>query len=98
MATLEKRVQVLFDPDRYAQVEAEARMRGVSVGAFIREAVDTQIDERRDRAAQTLEELFARADATPQSPLPSWEEMKADHENEMDPMFRAARNAGETVE
>jgi len=52
MGTLERRVQVLFAPEQYAQLEQEARRTRQSVGAYIREAVDERLRTRRvDREA-----------------------------------------------
>ncbi|RGE20757.1 ribbon-helix-helix protein, CopG family [Leucobacter sp. wl10] len=97
MATLEKRVQVLFDPERYAALEAEARIRGVSVGAFIREAVDERVNALHRRKTEILERMLARADAAPQDPLPDWNDLKADYEREMDPLHQSTRNNGEAA-
>lgn len=78
MATLEKRVQVLFDTELYARLEAEARTERTSVGAVIREAVQTRLDHRRADAQAALERLFARADAHPTSEPLDWENTKDD--------------------
>lgn len=65
MATPEKRVQVLFDPEQYALVEAQARTNSMSVGALIREAVDEYLKRWRFESTRTLREMFKRADETP---------------------------------
>jgi len=65
MATLEKRVQVLFSAEQYARVEAEAAAERLSVGAYIREAVDGWMDRKRSDALAALERLFERADQHP---------------------------------
>lgn len=96
MATLDKRVQVLFDPERYAILEAEARASGVSVGAFIREAVDLRISEEAERVRSSWQALWDRFDALPERyPATDWEEMKIEWELEMDPLERARRNGSE---
>ncbi|MFT4136212.1 ribbon-helix-helix protein, CopG family [Microbacterium sp.] len=78
MAMLEKRVQVLFDTELYARLEAEARAERTSVGAIIREAVETRLNRRRADAQAALERLFARADAHP-TPTPlDWAHTKDD--------------------
>lgn len=51
MSSLEKRVQVLLDRERYEQLEREAQRRGQTVGATVREAIDMLIGED---AAQQL--------------------------------------------
>lgn len=95
MATLEKRVQVLFDPEQYKAVEAIARDRGTSVGAFIREAVQSRVDSDRNQRRAILEELFAQADADAAEnhyPPFSWQEARVAYEHEMDPMARLERS------
>lgn len=65
MATLEKRVQVLFSAEQYARLEGEAAAERLSVGAYIREAVDGWMDRKRSDALAALERLFERADQNP---------------------------------
>lgn len=76
MATLERRVQVLFDPSQYAALEAEAAERHQSVGSLIREAVDERLRTRRTSQQEALARLFARADAHPTPGPIDWEEEK----------------------
>lgn len=40
---LKHRLQILVDPDQRRQLEAEARRRGISVGAVVREAIDARL-------------------------------------------------------
>lgn len=63
MATLERRVQVLFDPAMYAALEAEALSQRQSVAAVIREAVNDRLDRRRVPRREALERLLAGADS-----------------------------------
>jgi len=78
MATLEKRVQVLFSVEQYARLEAEARAEQLSVGAYIREAVDGWMDRKRADAMAAMQRLFERADRNPMhTPTPEeWEAEK----------------------
>lgn len=62
MATLEKRVQVLFSAEQYARLEAEAAAERLSVGAYVRQAVDGWMDRKRSDALAALDRLFERAD------------------------------------
>ncbi|MGO2746113.1 hypothetical protein [Microbacterium sp.] len=62
MATLEKRVQVLFSAEQYARLEAEATAERLSVGAYVRQAVDGWMDRKRSDALAALDRLFERAD------------------------------------
>lgn len=78
MATLEKRVQVLFSNEQYARVEAEAAQQRMSVGAFIREAVDERMQRKRADAKAALQQLFDWADKHPISAptTEEWDVMK----------------------
>lgn len=62
MATLERRVQVLFDPAMYAALEAEAESQRESVAAVIRDAVSERLNRRRSNKSEALERLLARTD------------------------------------
>lgn len=80
MATLEKRVQVLFTPEQYARLEAEAKAERMSVGALIREAVDDRLERKRADARAAMKRMWAWAD---EHPMPTysaeeWEEHKDD--------------------
>jgi hypothetical protein len=76
MATLERRVQVLFDPAQYAALEQEAADQHRSVAAVIREAVDERLQRRRSTQSEALARLFARADEHPVSGPIDWEAEK----------------------
>lgn len=65
MATLEKRVQVLFDDALYERLAAQARAEHTSVGAYIRDAVEQRLDYRRVDAQAALKRLWARVDVQP---------------------------------
>lgn len=56
MRMLERRLQILLDDARYQRVASEARHRGVSVAAVIREAIDRALPATgpRRRAAAEL--------------------------------------------
>ena len=83
MATLEKRVQVLFSAEQYARLEAEATAERLSVGAYVRQAVDGWMDRKRSDALAALERLFERADRSP-VPAPSAEEWDIHKEDLLD--------------
>ena len=65
MATLERRVQVLFDEELYERLLAEATAQRLSVGAYIREAVEGRLDRRRSDATAALRRLWARVELQP---------------------------------
>ena len=77
-----KRVEVLFEPERYRAMEKLARDRGETVGALVREAVDRQYfpddAERRRSGAQKI--LSAHSDLT-------WEEAKQILDNDVGRRF-----------
>lgn len=63
MCMLERRVQILLDEERYRKVADEARRRGISFAALIREAIDrlpTDLERRR-----ALIEAILAADPMP---------------------------------
>lgn len=86
MPVLDRRVQVLFDPEQYAELQAEAAATHQSVGALIREAVDDRLDRRRRDALAALERLWASADEHPSGDI-DWEQekhlMERDHLDEI---------------
>jgi hypothetical protein len=82
MATLERRVQVLFDPAQYAALEAEAAAQKQSVAAIIRESVDERLRSRKTSRLEALERLFARADAQGDGGPIDWEEEKESFERQ----------------
>lgn len=59
MATLERRVQVLLDEERYQQAAAAARERGVSVGQVVRDALDASLGATQRRRLQAGAEILA---------------------------------------
>lgn len=78
MATLERRVQVLFDEELYERLLAEAQAERMSVGAFIRDAVEGRLQKRRRLSPQqAMEALFRSGDEHPQ-PDEDWEAVKED--------------------
>jgi hypothetical protein len=81
MATLERRVQVLFDEELYERLLAEAKAQRLSVGAYIREAVEGRLRERRRMSPQeAMEALFRSGDEHPH-PIGDWETEKEDSLN-----------------
>ena len=65
MASLERRVQVLFGEELYERMLAEADAERKSVGAYIREAVEERMEHRRADAQEALRRLWARVEAQP---------------------------------
>ncbi|MBX3194229.1 MAG: hypothetical protein KF727_03895 [Microbacteriaceae bacterium] len=82
MATLERRVQVLFDPTQYAALEAEANEHRQSVAAVIREAVDERLRMRKSSRQEALARFLAIGDAHPTPGPINWDEEKDSFERE----------------
>jgi len=82
MATLDRRVQVLFDPAQYAALQAEAAAQRQSVAAVIREAVGERLLTRRTTQQEALARLFTRADRNPVTEPIDWAVEKDSFERE----------------
>jgi hypothetical protein len=80
MATLDRRVQVLFDPAQYAALEREALEQRQSVAALIRESVDDRLKRRKQSRREALERLLSSADD--HGPPIDWEEEKESFERD----------------
>lgn len=81
MATLQRRVQILFDPAQYALLEEEAARERSSVAAVVREAVDDRLKRRRGSKADALARLMKRAGENP-VPMSDWATEKDDLDRE----------------
>ena len=82
MATLQRRVQILFDPTQYAALEAEAAATHQSVAAVVRDAVNDRLRRTRRSKQAALESLFRSADADPVPAPEDWEAFKDELEAE----------------
>ena len=67
-----ERLQILVEPEQRRRLDDAARQRGISVGAVIREAIDTSLrGPGRERRIRAVEEMRAAAGG----PSPSVEEI-----------------------
>ena len=82
MPILERRVQVLFDPDEYALLETTARQEQRSVASIIRESVHRTLAQPASARQMALGRLLARADSAPAQPVGDWETAKAGFERD----------------
>lgn len=72
MATLTKRVQVLFSPQQVARLEAIAREQGESLGGVIRKAVEqVYFQPEREARLKAVERMAAL-----RLPVADWEQME----------------------
>ncbi len=69
MPTLNRRLQVLIDDDRYGRLERRASDEGMSVGEFVRRAIDSAMSrtDRSNKQRQLLEYIKTapRVDISP---------------------------------
>lgn len=55
---LNQRLQVLVGPEQRRRLDGEARRRGISVGAVVREAIDSQLGRTsREERLTAIEEM-----------------------------------------
>jgi hypothetical protein len=80
MATLTRRLQVLIEEHRFAQLEHAARQRGTTVAALVRGALD-QVYPSDPLSPQAAAERFL--DREPID-LGSWQQAKAEIESSLD--------------
>ena len=76
MASLQRRVQILFDPAQYAALEAEAAARHQSVAAVIRDAVDERLRRRAKDKSTAWTNILKRAAADPVPAPEDWDAFK----------------------
>jgi len=72
MSTLARRVQVLLTEAQYVELESQARLRKLSVGAVIRQAVQEHLGN--DGQAERLDAV--RRLAAMHLPVADWEQME----------------------
>ena len=72
---LTRKVMILFDPERYQKVAAEARKRHSSIGALVREAVDREVFEESESSMSTKIEAAERLISMKED-VPDWDEVE----------------------
>jgi hypothetical protein len=80
MHMLDHRVQILLDDERYQKVTREARRRGVSIAAVIRDALDRLPAAGDARRAGIDAILAAESMPVPSDPAELRRELDAAHE------------------
>jgi predicted transcriptional regulator len=68
-----ERTQVLLSPEQLARLKRIAEREGKSVGAVIRDAVDSFVEAEPDRRQRALKRMLAM-----NAPVDDWEVMKAE--------------------
>lgn len=76
MATLQRRVQVLFDPDKYERLESLARSENRSVGSVVRELVDDHLAQAPNERVAALRRFLSMT-SEDKGATESWESTKA---------------------
>ncbi len=71
-SSLTRRTQLLLDDDLHRRLRETAALRGISMGALIREAIDEKLSQVQDDRARAIDELLA---AEPM-PVEDWPIMK----------------------
>ena len=71
MCMFSERTQVLLSPDQVARLKRIAAREGRSVGAVIRDAVDSYVDPGDDARHRAVEAILAM-----NAPVDDWEIMK----------------------
>jgi len=59
MSMLSHRLQVLIEPAQHERLRREAKRRGTTVGAVVREAIDTAVPDDADRRRAALDRLLS---------------------------------------
>jgi predicted DNA-binding protein len=72
MHMLDRRFQILLDEERYERLAAEARARGASVAALIREAIDRTFPAISTKKLSALKRILA----APTMPVPEPDELR----------------------
>lgn len=80
--SLDRRVQILLDAERYAAVEQEANRTGCSVAALIRAAIDDRLSRRAVQRREAGRRLLASADPE-RTPGVDWAAEKAAIEGDL---------------
>ena len=76
MHMLDRRFQILLDEGRYERLASEARTRGVSVAALIRDAIDRAFPDPSERKRRALDRILA----APDIPVPEPAELRSELE------------------
>ncbi len=72
---LTKKTMILFEPEQYRKLVEKAKLRGISVAALIREAVEKVI-LAEDEASKKVRMQAAQRIISAQEDLPTWEEIE----------------------
>jgi len=62
MSVLDRRVQILVNPEQYSELEREARRTGRSVASLIRQSIDDHLAGLRTSRSAAAERLLLSAD------------------------------------
>jgi len=72
---LTKRVMILFDPERYQKLEEEARQRHCSIGALIRETLESGV-LRKGEASRSTKLQAAKRLISMEEDVPDWDKVE----------------------
>jgi predicted DNA-binding protein len=73
MSSLSERISVLVSPEQRERLESVAQRQGRSVGAVVRDAIDSYVPRQRRSRREAMEDLFSA-----NAPVADWPQMKAE--------------------
>ena len=74
MHMLDRRFQILLDAERFQRLSREARVRGISVAALIREAIDRTYPQTSPEKARAAGRILS----APDMPVPDPKALRAE--------------------
>jgi Ribbon-helix-helix protein, copG family len=77
MHMLDRRFQILLDPERFERLSHEARARGISVAALIREAIDRAYPRTSTAKARAAGRILSAPDMPVPDPAGLRSELEA---------------------
>ncbi|WIY81999.1 hypothetical protein [Propionimicrobium sp. PCR01-08-3] len=85
MSTLERRLQILLDEQRYQRIAAEAERRGGSVASVVRDAIDLAFPPDQDLRIQAVGRLLGHdpSGEAPDLDDRAWAKTREAMENEL---------------
>lgn len=97
MSTLERRLQVLLDQQRYSLLERESKRSGRSIGSIVREALDKHLGVEDLAAQRRVAAAFLLAQPPGEGPAEDWADMKKAYEDDLERHLLGIGDADATV-
>ena len=88
MSTMEKRLQVLLDDERFSRISHIAARRGASIGSVVREAIDVAFPSVEITRQEAVKQFLACSDDEPADTNDQlWEKTKTAMADELEERF-----------